>query len=242
MKICYYTTRGPVRDMNQDGVYVNGLASMDTAEPEETSADGGLFAVVDGMGGVAGGEVAAALILEGLNGLRDEQPSAGALERGLLRIQRALRDKPGRFHHMGAALAGVWLGGESLAFNCGDCRAYLWRSGFLEKITHDHSLVQELYDNGAIDEEEMRFHPRKNILTSALSADDPDPQIFCAPVSPRKGDKFLIMSDGLWECLSIAELENCMGEPPALAAAKLKKLIWEKKARDNASFIIVDLD
>ncbi|MBD5607873.1 MAG: hypothetical protein HDQ93_03370 [Desulfovibrio sp.] len=240
-----YTTKGPTRAMNQDGLFLRGQTFADTPEPITIafSEDSGLYAVIDGMGGPGGGELATSVILAGLKIFSDRRVDRRDLETGLLEIQSMVRAKATAFPHMGAALAGIWRGKErNLVFNCGDCRVYRSRSGFLEKLTHDHSVVQELVDAGQITEDEARFHPRKNLMTSAISADDPDPQIFCAELEIGPGDQFLMCSDGLWECLSLEELEERMAEPPERAAKSLADAIWEKRARDNVSFIILTQD
>lgn len=243
MNIICYSTRGPCRDINQDGLFINGAAYVELEEPRALCFPGpkAMIAVVDGMGGMGGGELATEVILKGLNVFLDQTASCHALEIGLLAIQKQVHAAAESHPAMGAAIAGLWLGRDgNVVFNCGDCRVYRCRSGYLEKLTHDHSIVQELADSGQIDEEEMRLHPRKNILTSAISADDADPRVFCEAVPTRAGDQFLLCSDGLWECLSLEEMEECMAQPPQLAASALKNLIQEKMARDNVSFIIAN--
>ena len=227
--------------MNQDGLFLAGIAFTDTQEPQALAFPeaAGLYAVVDGMGGPGGGELATAIILSGLEIFSGKTCDCENLQRGMLEIQRMLRSRSSAFPHMGAALAGLWRDKDSsLVFNIGDCRVYRCRSGILEKITHDHSFVQELVDDGLITEDEARFHPRKNLITSAISVDDADPQIYCKEISIAKGDQFLMCSDGLWECLSLQEMEECLAEAPEQAAKSLADAIWDKQARDNASFII----
>lgn len=231
--------------MNQDGLFLRGESFTDTPEPLSLTFpdEPGLYAAIDGMGGPGGGELATEVILSGLEIFSGRSGDCHILEMGMLEIQRMVRARAVAFPHMGAALAGIWRGEErNLVFNCGDCRVYRSRSGYLEKLTHDHSVVQELVDAGKITEDEARFHPLKNLMTSAISADDPDPEIFCREIEIRRGDQFLMCSDGLWECLSLEELEECMTEPPDRAADALAEAIWEKRARDNASFIILTSD
>lgn len=245
MKAWFYTDQGPTRQANQDGLFLAGTSLIATPEPVEAEFNTslGLFAVIDGMGGVNGGELATATILEGMEAFAAMEGDCAALERGLLGLQRQVAKKSAFYPYMGAALAGIWLNpAMNLAFNCGDCRVYRSRSGYLEKITHDHSLVQELVDAGGISEEEARLHPRKNVLTAAISADDPDPQIYCRKIDVKGGDQFLLCSDGLWECLSLEEMEEIMGMPPEEAAKEFREAVWTKNARDNVSFIIMTFD
>lgn len=242
MKVLFYTTAGPLRPINQDGLYINGkeFTKMDEPESAAIPEQDTMLAVIDGMGGMGGGEEATAIILSELAAFF----SAGSVEchnlkSGLLEIQKRLHVRASQYSSMGATIAGIWIdANQGLVYNCGDCRVYKSRSGFLEKLSHDHSIVQELADNDMISEDEMRTHPRKNVVTSSLSADDPDPRIFCREIAIRPGDRFLLCSDGLWECLSLEELERCMSHEPEQAALMLRKEIWAKGARDNASFII----
>lgn len=244
MKVAFYTTAGPSRHLNQDGLYIDGSPYVDMLEPEirQLAKLAGFFAVVDGMGGMGGGEVATEIILEGFN-KHFSEPALGDcknLEKGLLGIQKELHARATVYPFMGAAVAGLWIQQDkATVFNCGDCRVYQIQAGRLEKISHDHSIVQELFDEGEISAEEMRHHPLKHILASALSASDADPRIFCQQITLARGERFLICSDGLWECLSLAELEACLAQENAAQA--LKTSIFAKNARDNVSFIILDL-
>lgn len=241
MKAWFYTNMGPQRTENQDGVYLAGKSFTDMAEPAmlNFAADTGLFAVVDGMGGMGGGGVARDVVLRQLPALSSPE----RLGAGLADIARAIRAESMRgpdLAHMGATIAGLWLRGETaLAFNCGDCRVYQVRSGYLQKLTHDHSLVQELVDSGALDEEEMRFHPRKNIVTAALDVDDLDPPVFENKIRVQPGSVFLICSDGLWEALSTEEMENILEKSLETAAAALVSAAAQAPARDNFSFILL---
>ncbi|MDE5831610.1 MAG: serine/threonine-protein phosphatase [Desulfovibrio sp.] len=242
MRVDFYTNQGPSRSANQDGLFLGGESFVDTSAPLALTFanDAGMFAVIDGMGGPAGGEMATRVILGGLQNVAGKSGDCLFLEREFLNIQKIIHAEAFFFPRMGAAIAGIWINPEaSLVFNCGDCRVYRSRSGFLERLTHDHSVVQELVDAGRITEDEARYHPRKNLMTSALAADDPDPQIYCREIGVAAGDQFLLCSDGLWECLSLEEMEECMANPPEIAANALKEAVWENTARDNVSFAIL---
>ncbi len=244
MKAWFYTNKGPGRDENQDGLYLDGEAFTDLDAPEARSYASalGLFAVVDGMGGMGGGDRARDIVLENLHGVAEPQ----GLERAFADLARIMR-RDGRenpqWAHIGATIAGVWLLPEkAIAFNCGDCRVYQIRSGYLERLTHDHSLVQQLVDDGALAEEEMRFHPRKNIVTAAIMADDPDPPVFTKIARIKSGAAFLICSDGLWEALGNPEMEAQLAHGLAEAAKGLLEAALSAPARDNISFILLGLD
>lgn len=248
MKCLFYTNKGPVRSENQDGILIDKDFVTFTDKPQVCDfADSiGIFAVIDGMGGMGGGEIAAKILGIYLreHNLREEndcESIKNLLQDASRKLHEAAEQNP-ELIRMGAAIAGIYLTSDkAFIFNCGDCRVYQVRSGFLEKRSHDHSFVQELFDAGAIEEDEMRSHPRKNVITSAISADDPTPQIYCVYQPIQTGNMFLICSDGLWEALSVNELEEIMGINISEAAQMLVDTAFAKYAKDNFSFIIIQL-
>lgn len=246
MKAMFYSNKGPVRTVNQDGLFIVDHFVTDTDAPQlfESSGTEALFAVIDGMGGMGRGEVAAKIIGQNLANA-DLSPKADcALIESILRDSALELRKAGAGNNelakMGATIAGLWLAGDyALVFNCGDSRVYQSRSGFLQKRSHDHSLVQELFDSGAIEEDEMRAHPHKNVVTSAISADNLDSEIFCVKIQLQTGNKFLLCSDGLWEALPLEEMEQIMSHEMESAAQLLMETAFANNAKDNFSFIIV---
>lgn len=242
MDIAFYTNKGPNRPDNQDGLYIAGSIYNSLENPERltTSAKSGLYAVVDGLGGHAGGEIAAQLTLEGLDDIEGES-QCHTLDLGLNKIQHKLHlAGQGPNISMGATLAGIWLGaGKAIAFNCGDCRVYQYGDGNLQKLTHDHSLVQELVDAGELAEDQMRFHPRKNIVTSGLIANMPDPDIFCRSFLYREQYIYFICSDGIWEALDEDEIITALSGKGGDMAMAIVRQLWQNKASDNVSFIII---
>ena len=145
---------------------------------------------------------------------------------------------------MGAVLAGVvFCLDAALVFNCGDCRVYRHNGKCLEKLSHDHSIVQMLCDQGEIDEDSMRTYPQKNIVTSCVSADLANSSLYLYQVPLlQEGQKFFMCSDGVWEALSDQEIEECLSvESTYEAACTLSKKLLElgDRCHDNISFVIV---
>jgi len=118
---------------------------------------------------------------------------------------------------------------------------YRLQGGAIEKLTHDHSYVQELFDNGEISEDKMRTHPRKNIVTSGVIANGPSkPEFFCGEYSFKDGDKFFACSDGVWEALPIDEIQKTLSNGDVFAAcSELQKRLISAEYRDNVSFVFV---
>lgn len=180
--------QGRVRDHNEDAV----LAGPD------------VFAVADGMGGHAGGEVASAMAVAALAELGDLTAAADpapvvaeALAWANHQIlQRAASDGAAG---MGTTVAGLARAGDGrvLVFNVGDSRVYLLRSGAMHRLTHDHSVVGELVRSGRLTDEEARSHPHRNVITRALGA-SPEVEPALLSVEVEVGDCFLVASDGLF--------------------------------------------
>src|SRR5690606_896120 len=178
--------RGLIRDRNQDSVY---------AGPR-------LLAVADGMGGMAGGDVASNIVIGVLAPL-DEDVSGGDLADRLRQAVtaanqklRATVDANPQMEGMGTTLTAMLFSGSKLGLvNVGDSRAYLLRDGELVQVTKDDTYVQMLVDEGRITPEEAGSHPQRSLLTRALDGRDVEPEYSIREV--RAGDRYLLCSDGL---------------------------------------------
>src|SRR5919199_2164126 len=155
--------RGLLRDGNEDSVY---------AGPR-------LLAVADGMGGHAAGEVASAVAIAALAPLDEDAPGAdllAALRHATLSANTQLREMvaaDSALDGMGTTLTALLSAGVRLGLvHVGDSRAYLLRDGELTQITHDHSLVQTLVDEGRISADEASHHPQRSLILRALDGRD----------------------------------------------------------------------
>jgi protein phosphatase len=213
----------------------------------------GIFVVADGMGGHAAGEVASDMAvraiareLGSLRGLGDSEVAdrmRGAIRTANSAIfQRTLteHDKRG----MGTTVTALVLyAGRFLIGQVGDSRAYLWRDGRLTQVTKDHSYVQEQVDAGYLTPEQARTHPYSNVITRCVGANsDVVPDVYVGAV--KKGDVFLLASDGLTGMLEDHELEHVVksdGQPQHHVDA----LIDEANRHgglDNITAIVVRID
>jgi serine/threonine protein phosphatase PrpC len=152
------------------------------------SAELGVFAVADGMGGYAGGEIASQLAIDALSELVSRQRQDDdvtwpyALDRGR-DLGENMLCAAARLAHQGRAIVG----------HVGDSRVYRLRDGALEQLTRDHSVYQEMLDNG-FDLPALEDFPYRNMITRALGA-QPTPDLSTHAL--RDGDLFLLCSDGL---------------------------------------------
>jgi serine/threonine protein phosphatase PrpC len=118
----------------------------------------------------------------------------------------------------------------------GDSRIYLLRGGQLHRITHDHSLVQEMVDSGALSAEEAERHPQANVITRAVGAEGP---LELDKVADRlhPGDRFMLCSDGVFKELAEAEIAAHLAH--GVEAGELVQRAVAAGGRDNVSVVVV---
>ena len=207
-----------------------------------------LFAVADGMGGAQAGEVASGAAVATLAGGLPE--GGGTVEQ---RLARAVQDANERIHDlsvadeeragMGTTLTAAYVGdAEVTIVHVGDSRCYRWRLGQLERLTTDHSLVEELVRQGRLSPEEAEEHPQRSIITRALGPEavvEPD----ALTVPARAGDVFLLCSDGLTSMVPELELAEVFKttEPLRDIAAELVDRANEAGGRDNITVVLFRL-
>lgn len=195
MRIVGKTDIGNRRTENQDR-YLAG-----------TLANGVCFGFVcDGMGGANGGSVASSSLCRMLEECLFRQNDNMAIDPEKL-VLDAIDCAGAQIYHdaksqthlkgMGTTISGVTVQGDvCTVYNVGDSRVYLLRAGILTQITEDHSVVQQLYKQGAITEEEMAGHPQKNLITRAVGVMS-NVETDVSEINLQKGDKLLCASDGL---------------------------------------------
>lgn len=245
----YITNKGNHRKNNQDSLTVNEIVinNVDMNKPEEEtiSSDSVVVLVSDGMGGYENGEIASKIVLETFLENKDRLTSKHQFENAIMESKEKLacNDIVCSKGECGATISGVYFyQGKGYIVNIGDSRTYRLNEKYLEKLTKDHSLVQHLHDMGMITEDEMRFHPEKNIITSAITnAETGDvPENNFKIITIKEGDIFLICSDGIWESISHEELESYIDrENLLLSVEKIYNKCMEKLGNDNLTIIIV---
>ena len=228
------TDAGRVREHNEDSVL----------------AGAGIFAVADGIGGHAAGEVASALAVARLGQLGEVPGLSPETVRAHLALANqeildSAADHPEQAG-MGTTVAGLalaWFAGAEhwVVFNVGDCRVYRFTDNRLEQLTTDHTEVAELVAAGTIDAEAALRHPRRNVVTRALGIDPgPEADLWILPQTP--GERFLICSDGLPLELTEEQMTTVLRDEPVaeIAARELVRLAVEAGGRDNVSAVVVD--
>ncbi|CAN5202069.1 protein phosphatase 2C domain-containing protein [soil metagenome] len=212
-------------------------------------AESPVFAVADGMGGHAAGEVASAAVVTRLAAIvgsdfGDAEAVTAALNDATTDISGAADD-----NHLGvgttATGAVLTLQGDEAfwtVFNVGDSRVYRFESNELIQVTVDHSVVQELVAAGLIAAEEAEEHPESNVITRAVGFDSaPRPDFWMIPV--RKGSRLLVCSDGLSKEVDDEHirLHLAAGLTPAETAQALVDAALASGGRDNVTTVVVDV-
>ncbi|MEX0429275.1 PP2C family serine/threonine-protein phosphatase, partial [Nocardioides sp. DS6] len=183
----------------------------------------------------------------------DEPPTPGHTEEDLLglvsgALHRA-HDRIGELVEHDPSLNGTsttatvaLFDGERLAMgHVGDSRAYLFRDGGVAQITHDHTFVQTLIDEGRITEEESRVHPHRNLILRALDGmRDVEPDLFVIPL--QAGDRIMLCSDGVSGVLPDSRLADVLATgSPDFAAVELVRIALEAGSTDNVTCLVADV-
>jgi PPM family protein phosphatase len=220
-------------------------------EGNEDSAYAGprLLAVADGMGGHAAGEVASAVTIASIAELDSSQPADDMLEAlssavaaANARLQEMIIANPA-VEGMGTTLTALfWSEGHAAVCHIGDSRGYLLREGELYQITHDHTLVQSLVDEGRISADDVSTHPQRSLLLRALdgrSIAEPDLSVH----ESKAGDRYLLCSDGLSGVVTDETLRETLAtiNEPEAATRQLIELALHSGGPDNITCIVADV-
>jgi PPM family protein phosphatase len=222
------TDVGRVRDGNEDAYLVD-----DTI---------GLAAVADGIGGHRAGEVASAIAIEALRAaitggrtLREAIEDANAAVFTKAQTDRDLRG-------MGTTLtAGTLVAGNTVLLgHVGDSRAYLLHDGELRQVTVDHSLVEELKQEGKLTADEAAVHPQRSIITRSIGT-DPEVDVDVYPVELSAGDRIVLCSDGLTDMVHAEDISAVLRreDDPTRAASALVDAANQAGGVDNITVVVV---
>jgi PPM family protein phosphatase len=184
------------------------------ADDQQFPLKGRLAIVADGMGGYEGGQEASRIAVEVIEEVYAN--SAGGDPRSWLlagfqtahsRIQDYALSYPD-MHGMGTTCTAIALLDHQLYYaHVGDSRLYLIRDSSITRLTHDHSYVTRLVDNGIIRADEAETHPQRHILTAALGAGNSvAPDSPATPFTLQSGDVLVLCTDGMWGLLSDQEI------------------------------------
>ena len=227
------TDLGLVRDCNEDSALICA----------------NLIAVADGMGGHAGGEVASAIAINCLSQLQpvllDEKVDKDSREDLFLNITHQIdqvileksKEQPD-LAGMGTTFTALSIFDKNIELlHIGDSRCYRYRDNKLEQLSHDHTVMQELLDQGRLTAQEVFDHPQRALLTQVLMGDSGlDPVLISFEI--KKGDRYLLCSDGLTNLLSDYEISKIIeaNEDKNIPQSLISE-VRSKGAPDNITII-----
>lgn len=221
-----------------------GLVRTQNEDAALDRPDLGLWVVADGMGGMTAGEVASQAIVAALGQPYAELAPSDFLHEIRQRLDRVNAELRAfaaqREATIGSTIAGLLVrSGFFVCFWAGDSRVYRHRAGDLDRLTRDHSLVQEMVDSGLLPPEQADCHPRANVISRAVGVED-SLALECAHARVEPGDVFLLCSDGLTRSVTDEELERHLARAPIEAAIdSLLALVLERGAKDNVTIVLV---
>lgn len=232
----FRTDQGQVRANNQDNLQVGRT----------------VFAVADGMGGHVAGEVAseeAVKPLKAMDGSRYDTPEA-ATEALREAVEAANSDVIGKARSnpdwagMGTTLTAVLVRDEHVHLaHVGDSRAYLYRDGALSQLTTDHTLVEQLVQEGRLSREEIATHPQRSVITRAIGVEPTVDVDTLQPLALQPGDRLLLCSDGLTGPVDEDTIAGILGgvEDPHAAVDQLVDLANTEGGPDNITVVLLSV-
>lgn len=205
----------------------------------------GLWVVADGMGGHSRGDRASQSIIDSLHDFTATRNPEHDLKKIIERLDKAnqqCRTESAGKGSMGSTVAALYVYGTSAyVIWAGDSRIYRYREPDFVQLTDDHSLVQELYRLGELEDDDLDNHPSSNVITRAVGVHDTlETQV--RQISVKPGDRYLLCSDGLFKDVSAKELEQRMVQAgPDQAVEALMTQALRRGGTDNITAIVVQI-
>ncbi len=241
MYYCCGITEKGIMPHNEDALLI-GRHVMTAGMVEQRMNSPFIMAVSDGVSGENAGELASVMCLEGVRDIADFRKSQ--LHGSIMAIHEKLAEysrNDENSRNMQTTLCGIAVDENQRisAFNVGDSRLYRYRGGVLQQLSRDQSLVQLLYEEGTITQEELKTHVHRNIIFPALGNIKDTPRIDVEEIEGglEYGDVLLICSDGLSDTLSTIDIQEVMDYPKSLLRRLeiLVNMALEKGCSDNIS-------
>ncbi|MBT6277336.1 MAG: serine/threonine-protein phosphatase [Chromatiales bacterium] len=207
----------------------------------------GLWAVADGMGGHAAGDVASGKIIDQLNAAEaggDLSEAVTDIEARLIRVNGELRELAAskNISTIGSTVAALLIKGRfGMCLWAGDSRVYRVRDGQIKQMSQDHAFVEDLVEKGILTRKDAASHPQSNLVTRAVGAQEHlklDIEIF----ELAHDDIFILCSDGLDKEVSEQEMAaTALREDPEAISSELVNMALDRGARDNVTVATVTM-
>jgi protein phosphatase len=252
VKVCAKTDIGSKREKNEDSY----LIIDDETEFIDIKHYGRLYVLADGMGGHPGGEVASKIACKGMTDYysktTNDQHGTDYFRARLQHLKSTLYDVNNKiikfgqesreYEDMGTTLSVmVIIKNKALIAHVGDSRIYRLRGNFFEQLTEDHTFAQIFLQKGYITPKVASEHPIRHIMTQALGKGIED--IFLKMEKVKRGDAFLLCSDGLHDMLSDVKIKNILSKRCSVKD-KCDRLIakaLEMGGKDNVTVIVIQV-
>ncbi|MEM1222330.1 MAG: protein phosphatase 2C domain-containing protein [Verrucomicrobiota bacterium] len=260
------TDVGRFRQNNEDAflalaIDVEGVKRLGKYGEATLGVNDYVFAVSDGMGGANAGEFASQIAVDKITDLLP-RTSRSEAEGDLIGFEKLLLELFVQIHRaltrmgicynelqgMGATLSLCWVRNDQVHFaHVGDSRIYhLPGTGGIHQISHDHTHVGWLRREGKLTELEARRHPGRNSLQQVLGGKNQHLQPQFGAISPQRGDRFLICSDGLVEGLFESGMKRLIRNPaPNLSGNPAERLVSEAvqtDGQDNTTAVVFEFE
>ena len=238
-------------------VKTRSFAASDIGRVRKTNQDSGyagynFFFVADGMGGHAGGDIASAIIAQGVAGAdkdyEDTDQAASSVTEALLEANQKLASTVAEHPElkgMGTTFSGVVFTGDLVTVtHIGDSRVYMVSDGKVSQVTRDHTFVQRLVDTGRITAAEALTHPRRSVLMRVLGDVEIAPEIDTETFKAAPGDRWMLCSDGLCGVVPDEIINGILLNKSVDAEEATALLIYEAiehGAPDNITVVVVDV-
>lgn len=234
--------RGRVRHNNEDA-----CAHFVPEGAGELADRGAVFVVADGMGGHRGGEIASRIAVRTIIAFytaNSDENRSHALSRAFREANKTILEESvadSTLFGMGTTCTALALfQGKAFFAHVGDSRGYLVRDARITQITQDHSIVGEMVRSGILSDEDARNHPKRNVITKSLGAQDEVAADMPIALELEPGDAFLLCSDGLTAYLSDADIADVVAtSSPFEACKRLVKTANDMGGRDNVTVVVV---
>lgn len=245
MYYCCGITEKGIMPHNEDALLI-GRHVMTAGMLEQPMKPPFTIAVSDGVSGENAGELASAMCLEYVKNIEDYRKSQ--LHTSIMEIHEKLAEysrNDAESCNMQTTLCGIAVDESERVtlFNVGDSRLYRYRDGDLRQLSRDQSLVQLLYEEGSITNEERKTHVHRNIIFPVLGNIKDTPRIDIEEIEGgfNYGDVLLICSDGLSDTLSTIDIQEVMDCPKSLLKRLeiLVNMALEQGCTDNISVAAV---
>jgi serine/threonine protein phosphatase PrpC len=233
---------GPVRSSNEDSI----LFFYPGNNPQT------LFALVaDGMGGHNAGEVASKIACQSAKEFMlthylraDVKEVLAEMVKLLHRHIRVSAEENAAYHDMGTTATALFIRDGFMYYaHVGDSRLYYYANKELSQLTTDHTLVNQMIQEGKLTRQEAEYHPMKHVLMRALGiAEGVLPEISATASSIHKGEYYFLCSDGLVDAIPEQELKNLLSaQEPGFVMERIKAWCYRHHASDNFSAILVEI-